>query len=110
MQDTERRFAQRLGNRQLVHFFVIALLQVDDLALAGAADQNHRKAIGGGIGQGGQTVQKTRRGDGQADARLLRQKPSGGGGVAGVLFVAEGDHPHPGGLRHARQVGNRDTR
>ena len=110
VQDTERRFAQRLGNRQLVHFFVIALLEVNDLALAGAADQNHREAIGRGIGQGSQAVQKARRGDGQADARLLGQKPGGSGGITSVLFVAEGDHPHPCGLRHTRQVGNRDSR
>ena len=110
MQDAERRFAQRLGNRQLVHLFVIALLQIDDLALAGAADQNHRKAIGRGVGQGGQAVQKARRRDGKADARLLRQKPGGRGRVACKLLVAEGDHPHSGGLCHARQVGDRDTR
>ena len=110
VQDAERRFAQRLGNRQLVHLFVIALLQIDDLALAGAADQNHGEAIGRGIGQGRQAIEKARRGDGQADARLLRQKPGGSGGITRVLLVAEGDDAHAGGLRHARQVGDRDTR
>ena len=33
MQHAERRLAQRFCNRELVHFLVVALLQVDDLAL-----------------------------------------------------------------------------
>ena len=34
VQDAERGLAQRLGDRELVHLLVVALLQVDDLALA----------------------------------------------------------------------------
>ena len=40
---------------------------------------------------------------------LPRQEAGGGGGVAGVLLVAERDHPHAFGLRHAREVGDRDA-
>ena len=58
MQHAERRLAERLGNRQLVHLFVVALLQVDDLALGRAADQDHRKAVGRRIGQRSQTVEE----------------------------------------------------
>ena len=49
MQDAEGRFAQGPGDGQLVHLLVIALLQVDDLALGRAADQDHREAVGGGV-------------------------------------------------------------
>ena len=34
MQHAEGGLAERLGDRELVHLFVVALLQVDDLALA----------------------------------------------------------------------------
>ena len=34
MQHAERRLGERLGDRELVHLLVVALLQVDDLALA----------------------------------------------------------------------------
>ena len=51
MQDAERRLAQRLGDGELVHLLVVALLQVDDLALGGAGDQDHREAVGGGVRQ-----------------------------------------------------------
>src|SRR5665647_402726 len=50
----EGGLAQRLGDGQLVHLLVVTLLQVDDLALAGAADEDHRETIGGGVGQCGQ--------------------------------------------------------
>jgi hypothetical protein len=36
MQHAEGRLAQRLGDRELVHLFVVALLQVDNLALGRA--------------------------------------------------------------------------
>ena len=110
MQHPKSGFAQRLGNGQLVHLLVVALLQVDNFALAGAADQNHGEAIGGGIGQRRQTIKKTRRRDRQADPRLLRQEAGRGGGIARVLLVAERNHAHALALRHARQVGNRDAR
>ena len=61
MQHAERRLAERLGNRQLVHLFVVALLQVDDLALGRAADQDHRKAVGRRIGQRRQAVEEAGR-------------------------------------------------
>ena len=40
---------------------------------------------------------------------LPREEAGGGGGVAGVLLVAERDHAHALGLRHAREVGDRDA-
>ena len=40
---------------------------------------------------------------------LPRQEAGGRRGVAGVLLMAERDHPHALGLRHARQVGDRDA-
>ena len=54
-------------------------------------------------------VEKAGRRDGEADAWLLRQEAGGGRRIAGVLFVAERDHSQAFGLRHARQVGDRDA-
>ena len=109
VQHAEGGLAQRLGDGQLVHLLVVALLQVDDLALAGAADQDHREAIGGGVGQRGQAVEEAGGGHRQADAGLLRHEAGDGGGVAGVLLVAERNHAHAFGLRHAGEVGDRDA-
>jgi hypothetical protein len=108
MEDAVGRLAERLGDRELVHLLVVALLQVDDLALARAADEDHRKAVGRRVGERRQAVQEAGRRDGEADAGLLGEKARGGGGVAGVLLVPERDHPDPFGLRHPRQVGDRD--
>ena len=38
VQHAKGRLAQRPGNGQLIHFLVVALLQVDDLALGGTRD------------------------------------------------------------------------
>ena len=59
-QDTVGRFTERLRNGELVHLFIVALLQIHDLTLGRAADQDHRKAVGCGVRQGGETVEKTR--------------------------------------------------
>ena len=109
VQHAERRLAQRLGDRELVHLLVVALLQVDDLALARAADEDHREAVGRRVGERGQAVEEAGRRHRQADAGLLREEAGGGGGVAGVLLVAERDHAHALGLRHAREVGDRNA-
>ena len=69
MQHAERRLAQRLGDGELVHLLVVALLQVDDLALGRAADQDHRKAVRRGVGERRQAVQEAGRRDREADAR-----------------------------------------
>src|SRR5205823_7055631 len=45
VQHAERGFAVRPRDRELIHLFVIALLQINDLALRRAADQNHGKAV-----------------------------------------------------------------
>ena len=100
VQHAEGRLAHRLGDGELVHLLVVALLQVDDLALGRARDQDHREAVGGGVGERGQAVEEARRRDGEADARLLRQVAGDRGGVARVLLVAEGDDAHA--LRPAR--------
>jgi hypothetical protein len=39
----------------------------------------------------------------------LRHEAGDGGGVAGVLLMAERDHAHACGLCHAGEVGDRDT-
>ena len=95
---------------ELVHFLVVALLQVDDLALGRARDQDHREAVGGGVGERGQAVEEARRGDREADAGLLGQEAGDRGGIAGVLLVAEGQNADAGGLRHAAEVRDRDAR
>src|SRR6267143_1268252 len=109
VQHAEGGLGERSGDGQLVHLFVVALLQVDDLALAGAADEDHREAIGGGVGQCGQAVEEAGGGNRQADARLLRHEAGDGGGVACVLLMAERNHAHACGLCHAGEVGDRDT-
>jgi len=110
VQHPEGRLAQGLGDGELVHLLVVALLQVDDLALGGARDQDHREAVGGGVGERRQAVEEARGRDGEADARLLGQEARDRRGIAGMLLVAEGDHPHPLGLGHAAEIGDRDAR
>ena len=73
VQHAEGRLAERLGDRELVHLFIVALLQVDDLALGRARDQDHREAVGGGVGERGEAVEEAGRRDGEADAGLLGQ-------------------------------------
>jgi hypothetical protein len=89
MQHPECRLAERFGNGQLVHLFVIALLQVNDLALGGAADQDHRKTVGRGIGQRTQTVEEAGSGHRETNAGLPGQETGDGCRVAGVLFMPE---------------------
>ena len=110
MQHAERRLAQRLGDGELVHLLVVALLQVDDLAFGRAADQDHRKAVRRRIGERHQAVQEARRRDREAHARRLCQPPRDRRRIAGVLLVPERDHPHPLGLRQTAQIGDRDAR
>jgi hypothetical protein len=110
MQYAKGRLAERFGDGQLVHLFVIALLKVDDFALRRAADQDHRKAVGRSVGQRRQTVEKSRSRHREADARLFRQEARDRGCVAGVLLVPERDDPDAGGLRHTAEVGDRNAR
>ena len=110
MQHAERRLAERLGDRELIHLLIVALLQVDDLALGGAGDQDHREAVGGGVGKRGQAVEEAGRRDGEADAGLLGQEAGDRRRVAGVLLVAERKHADAFGLHHAAEVGDRDAR
>ena len=109
MQHAEGRLAERLGNGELVHFFVVALLQIDDLALGRAADQDHRKAVGGGVGQRSQAVEKAGRRYREADAGLFGQEAGDRRRIAGVLLVAERDDADACRLRHTAEVRDRDA-
>ena len=109
MQHAEGRLAQRLGDGELIHLLVVALLQVDDLALGRARDQDHREAVGRGMSERGQAVEKAGRRNGEADAGLLGQKAGDRRGVTGVLFVAERNDANAGGLRHAAEIGDRNA-
>ena len=110
MQHAEGRLAQRLGDGELVHLLVVALLQVDDLALGRARDQDHREAVGRGVRERGQAVEEAGRRHREADAGLLGQKAGDRGRIAGVLLVPERKHADARGLRHAAEVGDRDAR
>ena len=107
MQHAEGRLAQRLRDGELVHLLVVALLQVDDLALGRARDEDHREAVRGGVRQRHEAVKKAGRRNGEADAGLLREIAGDGGSVAGVLLVTERDDADALGLRHAAEVGDR---
>ena len=109
VQDAEGGLAQRLGDGELVHLLVVALLQVDDLALGRAGDQDHREAVRGGVGERRQAIQKAGRRHGQAHAGLLGQEAGDGGGIAGVLLVAERQNADALGLRHAAEIGDRNA-
>jgi hypothetical protein len=110
MQHAIRRLGNRPGDRELVHLLVVALLQVHDLALARAADQDHGKAVHRRVREGVEAVQEAGRGDRQADARLLREEAGDGRGVARVLLVPEGEHAQAVRLGATRQVGDRNPR
>ncbi len=110
VQHAESRLGHRLGDRELVHLFVVALLQVDDLALARAADQDHREAVDGGVRERVEAVQEAGRRHRQADAWLAGEEAGDRRRIAGVLLVAERQHAKAIGLRAAREVGDRNAR
>ncbi len=109
VQHAEGRLAQRLGDCELVHLLVVALLQVDDLALGRAGDQDHREAVRRRMCERGEAVEEARRRDGEADAGLLGEEARDRGRVAGVLLVAEREHADARGLRHAAEVRDRNA-
>ena len=41
------------GSSELIHLFIVALLQINNLTLAGAADQDHGEAVDSGVRQRG---------------------------------------------------------
>jgi len=96
-------------DRELVHLFIVALLQVDDFALGRARDQNHRKTVGGGVGERGEAIEKAGRRNREADAGFLGQEAGDRSGIAGVLFVTKRNHTDAGGLRHAAEIRDRDA-
>ena len=99
----------RTGDGQLIHLLVVTALQIDDLTLGRAGDQDHRPAVGGGMGQRGQAVEEARRRNRHADARLLGEEARGGGGIAGVLLVTERQNAQALRLRIAAQIRDRNT-
>ena len=110
MQDAIGRLAQGLGDGQLVHLLIVALLKIDNFTLGRARDQDHRPAIGGGMRQRGQAVEETGGRHRQADTGLLRQVARNGRCIARILLMAERDDAHPFGLRHSAEVRDRDAR
>ena len=106
VENPECSFGVRPRNGELIHLLVVALLQVDDLALARAADEDHRKAVGGRVGERRQSVHEPGCRNREADARLLRHEAGDRSGIPGVLLMAEGDHANARGLQLAREVGN----
>ena len=72
-------------------------------------DEDHRKAVGRGIGESRQSIQKPWSGDGQADAWHLGHEPRCRGRIASTLLVTESVEPHPFRLRQPRQIGNRNS-
>ena len=109
MQHAECRLAQRLGDGELIHLLVVALLQIDDLALRRAGDLDHREAVGGGMRQRGQSVEEARRRHGETHARLFGEKARDRGRVSGILLMAERQHANAGRLRHAAEIRDRDA-
>ena len=104
------RLAERLGDRELIHLLVVALLEVDDLALRGARHQDHREAVGGRVRERGEAIEEARRRNGEAHAGLLGEIAGDCSGVAGVLLVAERQNAETLGLRHAAEIGDRNAR
>ena len=110
VQHAECRLAERLCDRELVHLFIVALLQVDDLALRRTGDQDHREAVGGGVRERGQAVEEAGRRHRQADAGFLGQVAGDRGRITGILLVAEREHADAFGLRHPAEIGDRNAR
>ncbi len=110
VQHAERRLAKWPGDRELVHFLIVALLQVDDFALGRARNQDHREAVGRGVRERGKSVEEARRRHGEANARLLGQEAGDRRRIASILLVPERQHANAGSLRHAAQIGDRNSR
>jgi hypothetical protein len=110
MENAKRRLAKRLGDRELVHFLIVALLQVNDFALRRSGNLDHRETVGGGVRKRGQPVEEAGRRHSQADAGLLGEKTGDRRGIARILLMTEGQHADARGLRHAAEVGNRNAR
>jgi hypothetical protein len=77
--------------------------------LAIAADQDHRKAVGRGIGERRQTVEKAGSRHRKADAGPFGQEAGDCGRVAGVLLVPERDDADAFSLCHTAEVRDRDA-
>ena len=69
--DAEGCLGVRLCRIQLIKFFIVALLEIDNLAVARSTDLDHGKAISGSIGGRDEAVQESWCGDGQTNPRLL---------------------------------------
>ena len=107
--DPVGRLGKGPGGGELVHLLVIALLEIDDRAVARPADQDHRETVGRGVGQRDQPVEEAGGRDRHADARLLRQIPGDRRRVPGRLLVAEAEVADALVLRQPQQIGDRDA-
>ena len=94
----------------LIQFFVVALLEIDNLTVARSADLDHGKTIGGRIGQRHQAVQETWCGDGQTNPRLLGQIAGDRGCISGRLFMPKADVPYSFCLSQPGQICDRNSR
>src|SRR5258708_7029355 len=54
------RFRESFGSRQLVEFLVVAALQIDDVAVAGARNHHHGKTVRGGVRERDEPIEKAR--------------------------------------------------
>ena len=109
VQHAECRLAQRLGDGELIHLFVVALLQVDDLALRRTRHQDHREAVGGGVSERGQAVEKARRRHREANTGFLGEETGDRRRITGVLLMPERDDADALGLRHPAKIRDRDA-
>src|SRR3546814_12113709 len=78
-----------------------------DVCSSDLADEDHRIAVGRGMGQRGQAVEEARRRHREADTRLLRQESGNRRRVAGALLVPEREDPQALALHETAKVGYR---
>ena len=107
--DAVGRLGKGPGGGELIHLLVIALLQIDDRAVARPADEDHRETVGRGVGQRDEAVHEAGGRNGHADPRLLRQIPGDRRRVPGRLLVPKTDVPNPLVLRQPQEIGDRDA-
>src|SRR5207253_10317781 len=98
-----------LGRVHLIERLIVALLQVDDGAVARTADLDHGEPVRGGVRQGDHSVEEPGSRDGEANSRLPRDEAGDGRRVAGGLLVLEADVANAFGLSEPREVGHRNA-
>ena len=98
-----------LGHVHLVEPLIVALREVDNVAVARAANLYHGEAIGGGCRQGGEAIKKAWGRHGEADAWLTGEIATDSSGITCRLLVAEPDVADAHLLSMAGEVGDGDT-